>query len=81
MIIAIQKHLNVNKLYWKLLEGGASGFSDMCTALDNVMKERTVAIVGVKKHQASVISIEMENKLWEKGILGEDNPEKLYYFY
>ena len=39
MIVAIQKYLNVHKLHWKLLETGENAFSDVCTVLDNVMKE------------------------------------------
>ena len=77
MIVAIQKHLNVNKLPWKLLEGGDSPFSDVRVVLDNIMKERTAMNVGVTKRQASVISFEMENRLWETGVLGESNPDQL----
>ena len=77
MICAIQKHLHVNKLPWKLLEGEGSEFEDVRIVLDNVMKERTAANVGVSKKQANVITIEMENKLWNLGVLGEDTPEKL----
>ena len=77
MIVAIQMHLNVNKLPWKLLEAGDSAFSDVRVVLDNVMKERTAMNVGVTKHQASVIMFEMENRLWESGVLGEENPEQL----
>ena len=32
--------------------------------------------IGVTKKQAMVISYETENCLWDKGILGEDEPEK-----
>ena len=66
MIVAIQKHLSVNKLNWKLLETGDSVFSDVHVVLDNIMKERTAPNVGVKKKQESVITFEMEQKLWEK---------------
>ena len=77
MICAIQKHLNVNKLPWKLLEGQGTPFEDVRVVLDNVMKERTAANVGVNKKQACVITLDMENKLWLDGLLGEDSPDKL----
>ena len=77
MICAIQKHLNVNKLPWKLLEGEGSDFPDVRTVLDNVMKERTLANIGVSKKKAGVITLEMENELWQRGVLGEDTPDKL----
>ena len=61
MVVAIQKHLNVNKLQWKLIDG--SDFHDVRIVLDNVMKERTAENVGVSKKQAQVITYEMEQKL------------------
>ena len=75
MVSAIQKYLVVNKIYWRLIHG--TKFSDLKTVLDNVMQERTKINVGVVKKQAGVISYEIENKLWESGVLGEDTPDKL----
>ena len=75
MIVAIQKYLNVNKLYWQLIEG--IEFHDVRTVLDNVMKERAALNVGIVRRQVSVIMYEMENHLWKHGYLGEDSPEKL----
>ena len=77
MVCAIQKHLNVNRLPWKLLEGEGSVFGEVRIVLDNIMKERTAANVGVSKKQAGVITFEMENRLWSQGVLGEDSPDKL----
>lgn len=75
MIVAIQKYLNVNKLYWQLIEGVE--FRDVRIVLDNVMKERAALNVGIVKKQASVITYEMENHLWSNNFLGEDNPDRL----
>ena len=75
MCTSIQKYLNVNGLGWKIIEGPQ--FSDLCNVLDNVMKERTEANVGTVRKQASLITYEHENELWEKGVLGEDKPDKL----
>ena len=75
MYTSIQKYLNVNKIPWKILEGPK--FEDLHNVLDNVMKERTKANIGTVKCQSSLITYEYENELWEKGILGEDQPDKL----
>ena len=75
MLVAIQKYLVVYKIMWKLVEG--PDFQDARTVVDNISKERTKANVGVLRRQASVISYENENELWEKGILGESTPVKL----
>ena len=75
LVVALQKHLVVNKLKWRLIEGDE--FEDSRTVLDNVMQERTAANIGVVKRQAGLISYEHENSLWVKGVLGEDTPNKL----
>ena len=75
MIVSIQKYLNVNKLHWQLIEG--KEFEDLKIVLDNVMKERAALNIGVTKRQASVITYEMENHLWENGYLSEESPDKL----
>ena len=75
MIVAIQKYLNVNKIKWKLIDG--DDFEDTRTVLDNVMQERTAQNIGVVKRQAGIISYEHEESLWQKGVLGEDSPDKL----
>ena len=77
MLSAIQKFLNVNKLGWQIPEGNDPAFADVRVVLDNVMKERTAQNVGVTKKQAQLITPEIQNKLWEEGLLGEDSPEKL----
>ena len=61
MIVAIQKYLWINKLKWKLVEGAE--FDDLKTVLDNVMKERTQANIGVVSKQAELITYDMERKL------------------
>ena len=75
MVVAIQKHLRVNKLNWDLVEG--KDFADVKIVLDNIMQERTKANIGVVKKQAEVITYEFEEKLWAQGVLGEDSPCKL----
>ena len=46
--------------------------------LDGEMKRlRATASIGVKKRQAEPISVEEENTLWQKGVLGEHDPQTL----
>ena len=75
LVVAIQKYLILNKLQWKLVDG--IDFEESRTVLDNIMQERTCMNIGVKKRQAMVISYDTENELWERGILGEETPDKL----
>ena len=77
MVGAIQKYLNVNKIPWQINEGKDPQFDDVRTVLDNIMKERTAANIGMTKKQANLITKDIENPLWEEGHLGESNPEQL----
>ena len=76
MCVAVQKFVNErgNK-DWKLVDG--PDFKELQIVLDNVMKERASMNIGMVKKQASVISLEYENELWSKGLLGEDSQDKL----
>ena len=75
MIVALQKYLKVNKIYWKLVD--PIQFPDLNIVLDNVMQERTAMNVGGLKRQAQVISYDSEDLLWKGGILGEETPDQL----
>ena len=74
MIVVIQKFLQINKIKWKLIHGNE--FEDLRIVLDNVMKEHCANNVGMLKKQSDLISYEYE-EMWQKGILGEDTPDKL----
>ena len=52
-------------------------FAQVKYSLDYHMKERREKGLGVDKKQAEIITYEMEEVLWEKGILGDKNPEQL----
>ena len=75
LCIAIQKHLNMNGVYWKIVEGDE--FVQLRTVLDNVMKERAEQNIGMVVHQAEYITPSLENELWEKNVLGEQTPDQL----
>lgn len=52
-------------------------FSKLRTSLDTVMKERSAAGIDVESERAEVISLDEENRLWAKNILGEDSGTQL----
>ena len=45
--------------------------------LNNLMKERAKANIGMVKRQAEMIGSDVEEKLWQSGMLGEQNPNQL----
>ena len=72
---ALQNHLKKSELAWKIVHGNE--FLKFQRVLDQVMQERAMSGVGTTCHQAQVISLETESKMWEDSILGEDTPDKL----
>ena len=52
-------------------------FYDFQSALDAELKRIAGKGIGAKKRQAEVITEEEEQRLWEKGLLGEDTPQQL----
>ena len=48
-------------------------FSKLRTSLDTVMKEGSAAGIGVHSKRAEVITLDEENQLWSKNILGDGN--------
>ena len=76
MVCSLQNHLKKNECDWKLVHTN-NEFQKFQRVLDKVMQERSAQNLGMVKKQAQIISLEFENTLWEKGILGEDTPDKL----
>ena len=74
LCVAIQKFLFSKGLKWKLIEGE---FDKLRTVLDNTMKERAQQSIGTTVKRAQMLGYEQEKHMWDSGILGEDNPEKL----
>ena len=75
MICSIQNFLRKNDVNWRLVH--RDEFIQFQRVLDMVMQERAAKVIGTVKKQAQVISLEYENQLWAKGLLGEDTPDKL----
>ena len=75
LTVSIQHYLNENNLHWKLVDGPY--FKNFRVVLDNIMKEWAIQNIGTTKKQTEFIPTKFENQLWEKGILGEHNPEIL----
>ena len=75
LVVSIQKHLNSKGKNWKLIESGQ--FSQIRIVLNNIMKERAKANIGMVKRQAGFINSDIEDKLWSSGMLRQDTPDKL----
>ena len=75
IVLSIQTFLNENKVFWKVIDD--LEFFEICTVLDNVMKERALQNLGTVVKQAQCIPLDFENQLWEKGVLGEQTPDQL----
>ena len=54
-----------------------SQFSDFKTSLDSEMKRLQSKGVGSLKRQAEVLTVEEEEMLWTKGLLGDSSPQVL----
>ena len=54
----------------------SDAFVEVKNTLDNMMKERTAQGIGIAKER-DYISAEHETILWDKGVLGESNPDQL----
>ena len=74
LVIMIQMHLHENSIFWKLLD--QPEFLTLRNVVDNTMKERHAAGLGVHK-SSDIITLDQEDTLFKSGVLGEHNPEQL----
>jgi hypothetical protein len=75
MVIAIQHHLRQHGRFVTIMDD--EQFLETRNLLDKKMKELAAKGIGIEKRQAEVVSLEMENTMWEKGVLGMDTPGQL----
>ena len=74
LVIMIQMYLHKKSLFWKLLDNFE--FVMLRNVLDNTMKEHHSMGLGVRK-SSCIISLENETKMFNQGILSEDDPLQL----
>ena len=74
LVIMIQMYLHEKGIFWKLLDEGQ--FVTLCDVVDNTMKERHSAGLGVRK-SSDIISLEHKSKMFNLGILGDSSPIQL----
>ena len=75
LVVALQKHLEIIGRSDKLLSDVK--FKRIQDSLDVVMKRSAANGTGLDHRQATVISEDMENVLWERGLLGDQNAQTL----
>ena len=75
IVICVQFYLETQGINWKLLDD--KKFTEVKYTLDNVMKARTAAGIGITVNKSDVLSKTDEDILWSQGLLGTDTPEKL----
>ena len=79
ILAGIYRHLKdkLNDRAPKILEKTSCEFPMFKNALDRQLKFLRNTGVGVERNRAKVISVEMEDQLWECGILGFSSPANL----
>jgi hypothetical protein len=75
LVLLLQMYLNENGRPVKFLS--QSEFSSIPVVLDNVMKRGAQVGMGLHVRKAEVISVQKEEILWSKGLLGCQSPQIL----
>ena len=75
MVASIQHCLKGKKTIVSLFNDDK--FSFLRDALDAMMKESASDGLGLTKKQGEVITLDEEEQLWSKGVLGDSNPQQL----
>ena len=73
IVLCVQFYCETEGITWQLLEDEA--FKELKFTLDNVMKQHTSSGIGIIVKKADIISKTDEDILWNRGILGSENPE------
>ncbi len=75
LLLLLQMYCHSKGVYHKFLQDEA--FVDVCNTLDNRMKMLSRQGVVTKHEKALPFTSSEEDIMWEKGTLGDDNPEQL----
>ncbi len=75
LIIMLQLFFEKQGKEWKLLEGRV--FHPVRNTLDNLMKARALSRISKAANSSDPISQDEEDRLWDEGVLGEDEPDVL----
>ena len=75
MVASIQHYLKGKKRIVRLFNDDK--FCFLRDALDAMMKESASDGLGLTKKQGEVITLDEEEQLWSKGVLGDSNPQQL----
>ncbi len=76
MILCVQMHCEMHKVYWKLLAKGDKSLTDLYYTLDNLIKKCTMNGLG-GKNSATAITLSAEETMWREGVLGNSTPKQL----
>ncbi len=74
MVVMLQLYFQTLGFQYKFL---TDEFVQLKNTVDWVMKDRNKQGIGAIVKQAEIITIEEEDMLWRKGILGRENPKQL----
>jgi hypothetical protein len=77
LLAAIQRVLHSNKVPLNLFDKSDMRFRDLHMTLDTVCVSLRKEGVGTEVKHAAVVSVEHEDILWKKGVLGVASPESL----
>ena len=75
MVASIQHYLKGKKRIVRLFNDDKSSF--LIDALDAMMKESASDGLGLTKKQGEIITLDEEEQLWSKGVLGDSSPQQL----
>ena len=75
LVVMLQAHLRNNGRQVNLLND--PDFKELQNALDASMRDAAKKGLGLKTKRVDIITFEQENIMWEKGILGDKDPQTL----
>ena len=77
LLSGIQRVLHANKVPFNLFDKSDLRFRDLHNTLDSVSASLLKKGIGADVNHAAVLSIEDENAMWEKGVVGDSTPWQL----